>query len=78
MCVESKCLFFPQAFFLFILDRYQCLLPLTTTPIVVHYGTGASYKEAQIEAAKNALCYLKLMTKKSPPSIYDNKSSTNE
>lgn len=69
---------FSSSIFLFILDRYQCLLPLTTTPIVVHYGTGASYKEAQIEAAKNALCYLKLMTKKSPPSIYDNKSSTTD
>lgn len=47
-------------------DRFQCLLPLTTTPIVVLFGDGASYREAQVEAARSALRYLKVMTKRIP------------
>ena len=44
--------------------QYQCLLPLSLTPIAVVYGSGSSYQEAQKQAAYNALQYLKLMTKK--------------
>ena len=42
----------------------QCLVQLSTLPVAVCYGTGATVKEAQSAAAHNALEYLMIMTKK--------------
>ncbi|MPC19392.1 Interferon-inducible double-stranded RNA-dependent protein kinase activator A [Portunus trituberculatus] len=44
--------------------QHQCLVQLSTLPVAVCYGTGASVKEAQSAAAHNALEYLMIMTKK--------------
>ncbi|KAG5674540.1 hypothetical protein PVAND_004502 [Polypedilum vanderplanki] len=44
--------------------RYQCLVQLSTLPVAVCQGSGANSKEAQSSAAKAALEYLKIMTKK--------------
>jgi len=44
--------------------EYQCLLQLSTVPVAVCYGTGASQEESQTSAAHNALEYLKIMTKR--------------
>lgn len=44
--------------------KNQCLVQLSTLPVAVCQGSGATSKDAQIEAAKNALEYLKIMTKK--------------
>lgn len=47
-----------------IVGRYQCLLPMSLTPIAVVCGSGGSYEEAQKQATFNALHYLKLMTRR--------------
>lgn len=44
--------------------RSQCLVQLSTLPVAVCYGSGATSKDAQASAAQNALEYLKIMTKK--------------
>lgn len=44
--------------------KCQCLVQLSTLPVAVCYGSGASSKDAQASAAQNALEYLKIMTKK--------------
>ncbi|KAF2365977.1 Double-stranded RNA-binding domain [Trinorchestia longiramus] len=43
--------------------EYQCLLQLSTLPVVVCFGTGATPEDAEASAAHNALEYLKIMTK---------------
>ncbi|XP_065332889.1 RISC-loading complex subunit tarbp2-like isoform X3 [Cloeon dipterum] len=42
----------------------QCLVQLSTLPVAVCYGSGPTQKDAQAAAARNALEYLKIMTKK--------------
>ena len=42
----------------------QCLVQLSTMPVAVCYGVGQSLNAAKDEAARNALNYLKMMTKK--------------
>ncbi|XP_059488357.1 RISC-loading complex subunit tarbp2-like isoform X2 [Neocloeon triangulifer] len=42
----------------------QCLVQLSTLPVAVCYGSGPTPKDAQSAAARNALEYLKIMTKK--------------
>lgn len=44
--------------------RCQCLVQLSTLPVAVCQGSGQTSKDAQTDAAKNALEYLKIMTKK--------------
>uniref|UniRef100_T1J8G5 DRBM domain-containing protein n=1 Tax=Strigamia maritima TaxID=126957 RepID=T1J8G5_STRMM len=44
--------------------KNQCLVQLSTLPVAVCYGVGASSKDAQANAAHNALEYLKIMTRK--------------
>lgn len=44
--------------------KFQCLVQLSTLPVAVCYGCGATSKDAQASAAQNALEYLKIMTKK--------------
>lgn len=46
-----------------ITGELQCLLQLSTLPVAVCYGTGATSEQAQSSAAYNALEYLKIMTK---------------
>lgn len=41
----------------------QCLVQLSTLPVAVCQGCGKNSKEAQASAARNALEYLKIMTK---------------
>lgn len=43
--------------------RFQCLVQLSTLPVAVCHGSGATAKEAQAAAARNSLEYLKIMTK---------------
>lgn len=43
--------------------RCQCLVQLSTLPVAVCQGSGPTTKEAQANAARNALEYLKIMTK---------------
>lgn len=43
--------------------RFQCLVQLSTLPVAVCQGSGISSKDAQSNAAHNALDYLKIMTK---------------
>lgn len=43
--------------------QYQCLVQLSTLPVAVCQGAGKTSKEAQTSAARNALEYLKIMTK---------------
>jgi len=45
-------------------DEYHCLVQLSTLPVAVCYGSGEEVEKAQKAAAKNALEYLKIMTKK--------------
>lgn len=47
-----------------ISGKCQCLVQLSTLPVAVCYGYGATSKDAQASAAQNALEYLKIMTKK--------------
>ncbi|XP_030376859.1 interferon-inducible double-stranded RNA-dependent protein kinase activator A homolog isoform X2 [Scaptodrosophila lebanonensis] len=44
--------------------QYQCLVQLSTLPVGVCHGTGATTADAQRHAAQSALEYLKIMTKK--------------
>lgn len=41
----------------------QCLVQISTLPVAVCQGSGEDIKEAQSSAARNALEYLKIMTK---------------
>ena len=43
----------------------QCLVQLSTLPVAVCYGIGQNQATANNDAARHALNYLKLMTKKS-------------
>lgn len=43
--------------------RYQCLVQLSTLPVAVCQGSGTTPKDARMHAARNALEYLKIMTK---------------
>ncbi|XP_058817626.1 interferon-inducible double-stranded RNA-dependent protein kinase activator A homolog isoform X1 [Topomyia yanbarensis] len=43
--------------------RFQCLVQLSTLPVAVCHGSGATAKDAQSMAARNSLEYLKIMTK---------------
>lgn len=43
--------------------HFQCLVQLSTLPVAVCQGAGANKTVAQISAARNALEYLKIMTK---------------
>nr|KAG5707616.1 hypothetical protein BaRGS_030998 [Batillaria attramentaria] len=43
--------------------QYQCLIKLTTNPIAVCHGSGASMDDSRANAAHNALQYLRIMTK---------------
>jgi len=42
----------------------QCLVQISTLPVAVCYAVGKDYNKAKIEAARMALNYLKMMTKK--------------
>jgi RISC-loading complex subunit TARBP2 len=44
--------------------RCQCLVQLSTLPVAVCQGSGPTSKDSQASAARNALEYLKIMTKK--------------
>lgn len=44
--------------------RFQCLIQLSTLPVAVCQGSGVTSKDAQSNAARTALEYLKIMTKK--------------
>ncbi|XP_016962139.1 interferon-inducible double-stranded RNA-dependent protein kinase activator A homolog isoform X2 [Drosophila biarmipes] len=44
--------------------QFQCLVQLSTLPVGVCHGSGATAADAQRHAAQNALEYLKIMTKK--------------
>lgn len=54
---------------------HQCLVQLSTLPVAVCYGIGRDQACANNNAAKNALNYLKLMTKKSVASSADNNAA---
>lgn len=43
--------------------QFQCLIKLTTNPIAVCHGSGASMDDSRANAAHNALQYLRIMTK---------------
>lgn len=43
---------------------FQCLVQLSTLPVAVCQGSGRTLVDAQTTAARNALEYLKIMTKK--------------
>jgi len=45
-------------------DNTQCLVQLSTLPVAVCYGVGTDVKTAHNDAARNALNYLKMMTKR--------------
>lgn len=45
-------------------DLTQCLVQLSTLPVAVCYGVGTDGKMAHNDAARNALNYLKMMTKR--------------
>jgi len=45
-------------------DQTQCLVQLSTLPVAVCYGVGNDTKAANNDAARNALNYLKMMTKR--------------
>jgi len=45
-------------------DQIQCLVQLSTLPVAVCYGVGNDIKSANNDAARNALNYLKMMTKR--------------
>ena len=45
-------------------DKYHCFVQLATNPVAVCFGIGEkSAKEARVDAARNALEYLRIMTK---------------
>lgn len=43
--------------------KFQCLVQLSTLPVAVCQGCGNNQTTAQTSAARNALEYLKIMTK---------------
>ncbi|XP_055683735.1 interferon-inducible double-stranded RNA-dependent protein kinase activator A homolog isoform X1 [Lutzomyia longipalpis] len=45
-------------------DCFQCLVQLSTLPVAVCQGSGKTRNEAKVASARNALEYLKIMTKK--------------
>lgn len=45
------------------IDQFQCLVQLSTLPVAVCHGTGVTAQEAQVNAAENALEYLRIMTR---------------
>uniref|UniRef100_A0A1L8DVH6 Putative staufen n=2 Tax=Nyssomyia neivai TaxID=330878 RepID=A0A1L8DVH6_9DIPT len=45
-------------------DSFQCLVQLSTLPVAVCQGSGKTRNDAKIASARNALEYLKIMTKK--------------
>lgn len=45
-------------------EQTQCLVQLSTLPVAVCYGVGSDTKAASNDAARNALNYLKMMTKR--------------
>lgn len=47
-----------------VTGKHQCLLQISTVPVAVCFGTGATQKDAQTSAALNALEYLKITTRK--------------
>ena len=55
----------------------QCLVQLSTLPVAVCYGVGEDITSANNDAARNALNYLKMMTKSKaePGSISSNTAS---
>lgn len=48
-----------------VVGQVQCLVQLSTMPVAVCHGTGATETDAQYDAAKNALQYLRIMAKSS-------------
>lgn len=44
-------------------NHFQCLVQLSTLPVAVCQGSGNTKNIAQLSAARNALEYLKIMTK---------------
>lgn len=44
--------------------KHQCLVQLTSLPLAVCFGTADTAEQAQVAAARSALQYLKIMTKK--------------
>ena len=44
-------------------NEVQCLVQLSTLPVAVCYGVGEDIASANNDAARNALNYLKMMTK---------------
>lgn len=44
-------------------NHFQCLVQLSTLPVAVCQGSGNTKNVAQLSAARNALEYLKIMTK---------------
>lgn len=47
-----------------ISGKYQCMIQLSTTPVTVSYGSGRTVDEAHTLASRNALKYLKVMTRR--------------
>lgn len=56
----------------------QCLVQLSTLPVAVCYGTGQTQANANNDAARHALNYLKLMTKKSSQASDQNANNKNK
>jgi hypothetical protein len=56
-------------------DEVQCLVQLSTLPVAVCYGVGEDITSANNDAARNALNYLKMMTKTNP-TVEDSSSTT--
>ncbi len=54
----------------------QCLVQLSSLPVAVCYGTGKDMEAAKQSAARNALNYLKMMTKKSVTATGANGAAT--
>ena len=58
-------------------DEVQCLVQLSTLPVAVCYGVGEDIASANNDAARNALNYLKMMTKgKTDPAETSSSSNT--
>ena len=56
----------------------QCLVQLSTLPVAVCYGVGQNQATANNDAARHALNYLKLMTKKSTQQNPDQQQMANK
>merc|ERR1711881_84429 len=58
-------------------DEVQCLVQLSTLPVAVCYGVGEDIASANNDAARNALNYLKMMTKgKAEPGSISSNTAT--